>query len=106
MSNQPFNTAQHPRTGDGTFTAAGHSDAVPNLVVPIGEQSELASEDLIASHAVSGSPALSEATRQVHHGRRQCFTVSIRQNLLLPSSRFRSHSGGYRSSRPGGLQCS
>jgi hypothetical protein len=33
MSTQPFNAAQHPRAGDGTFTAATHSDAVPALVV-------------------------------------------------------------------------
>lgn len=27
----PFNTAAHPRAGDGTFTATAHSDAVPAL---------------------------------------------------------------------------
>lgn len=33
MSNQPFNAAQHPRAGDGTFTATTHSDAIPALGV-------------------------------------------------------------------------
>lgn len=31
MSTQPFSAAQHPRIGDGTFTATAHSDDVPAL---------------------------------------------------------------------------
>lgn len=31
MSTQPFNAAQHPRAGDGTFAATAHSDTVPAL---------------------------------------------------------------------------
>ncbi|HEX9086723.1 MAG TPA: hypothetical protein VF867_04260 [Arthrobacter sp.] len=73
MSTQPFNTARHPRIGDGTFTAVGHSDAVPSLVgVTIGEPRDMTREELVLTgQAVENSPALSEVTRQVHHSRRK-----------------------------------
>lgn len=57
MSNQPFNAAQHPRIGDGTFTATAHSDDVPALTATdanrFAEFNDVRSLDAAAHAALS-----------------------------------------------------
>ena len=69
MSSHAFNSALHPRSTDGTFTATTHSDEVPSLTA--GPRALTREELVITGQAAPSSPALSEVTRMAHHSRRQ-----------------------------------
>ncbi|HEX9086744.1 MAG TPA: hypothetical protein VF867_04380 [Arthrobacter sp.] len=65
MSNQPFNAAQHPRIGDGTFTATAHSDAVPTLAAPAANW--FAAIDNVRTLDAASSAALSPSGSNPEH---------------------------------------